>query len=198
MKNQSLHLDLHKRNKRQAGIILPVALVLLVTISFAGIMAVKNSTVTEQMSNNLRTNVQAQQAAETALRYCELIAIGTKSSNVKQYDASITGKIVTTELTDANATNATWRTLSNWSSSGSNVIKVPDAFYKDENGKRDRIKGANAPRCIIQRLVNQTAKIDGFLITARGFANNARWTTGTGALESGSEVWLQSVLTSGS
>lgn len=198
MKNKIIHFGMPKKSKQQAGIILPVALVLLVTISFAGIMAVKNSTVTEQMSNNLRTNVQAQQAAETALRYCELVAIGTKSTKVKQYDASITGKIVTTALTDANATDATWRTLSNWKKDANNVIEVPEDFYKDEDGKRDRIKEDNAPRCIVQRLVNSTANIDGFLITARGFANNARWATRTGALESGSEVWLQSVLTDNS
>lgn len=175
----------------QKGVVLPVALILLVVISFAGILAVRNATVTEQMSNNLRTNVQAQQAAEAALRYCELVAISSKDSNAKQY--SDKSKILATAIDDANSRSAAWRDIDNWK--GSNVITVRNDYYTKPNVERDGIKTANAPRCIIQPLVNTTHKLDGFLITARGFANNAKWSTSTAKLESGSETWLQSVLT---
>lgn len=174
------------------GVVLPVALILLVIISFAGILAVRNATVTEQMSNNLRTNVQAQQAAEAALRYCELVAIASKDSSAKQYDAD-EAKILSAAIDSANSATAAWRTVGNWTSTANNVITPPAAYYTDSSAERDKIK--TAPRCLIQPLVNTTHKLDGFLITARGFANNAKWDTSTGKLESGSEAWLQSVLT---
>lgn len=180
-----------RNNHTQKGVVLPVALILLVIISFAGILAVRNATVTEQMSNNLRTNVQAQQAAEAALRYCELVAISSKDSSAKQYAAK--SKILATAVDDANSGSAAWRDIDNWK--GSNVITPPDDYYTDTDAERDKIKDDNAPRCIIQPLVNTTHKLDGFLITARGFANNAKWDTSTAKLKSGSETWLQSVLT---
>lgn len=183
----------HGKLAAEQGVVLPVALILLVIISFAGILAVRNATVTEQMSNNLRTNVQAQQAAESALRYCELVAIASKDSSAKQYTGA-QGKIMAAAVDSANSGTAAWRTIGNWK--GNNVIIPPDTYYTDKNAdKRNKIKDDNAPRCIIQPLVNATHKLDGFLITARGFANNAKWDTGTAKLESGSEVWLQSVLT---
>jgi hypothetical protein len=46
---------------------------------------------------------------------------------------------------------------------------------------------------MIQKITNSSG--DAFLITARGIGNDAEYDAPTGKVKSGSEIWVQSVLT---
>ena len=75
--------------RRQAGAVLPVALILLVVLTFAGLSAAKRSTTHDVIAQNLRVNEVAQQSAESALRYCEAVVMdlvdnaGTSSQTLR-------------------------------------------------------------------------------------------------------------------
>jgi Tfp pilus assembly protein PilX len=177
-------------HKKEKGVVLPIALIMLVIISFAGLLAARNSASYEQFSNNMRTNQVARQSAEAALRYCERVAIDQVENEGVNYAADA-GKIVSTTLTsDANISDGEWNKKASWDDAAANLIEVtldPGSNVSDAAKSR---YATNSPTCIIQPLIN-----DRFLITARGLSNDAS-VDSDGLLESGSEVWLQSILTS--
>ena len=174
--------------RRQQGVVLPIALIMLVIISFAGLLAARNSATHEQFSNNMRTNQVSRQLAEEALRYCEQIAIdnveggtayGTAGNNIQK--SAITSEAVT------EIKKGVWNTKANWVDT-SKVIEVTPAYSNDVG--TDAKTKLKKPKCIIETMSN-----DRFLVTARGFSADAVTDSTTGALTSGSEVWLQSILT---
>lgn len=179
-----------KRTSRESGIVLPVALILLVIISFAGLLAARNSATYEQFSNNMRTSQVARQAAEDALRLCERIAIDSVENDGAGYP-DVSGKILTTEeiaSDEASAINGgAWNTLANWSGTGANRIELTlgEGAEVQSGVTSRRVK----PSCIIQSMADGR-----FLITTRGLSNDAVISAG-GALTTGSEIWLQSILT---
>jgi type IV pilus assembly protein PilX len=173
------------------GIVLPVALIMLVIISFAGLIAARNSATYEQFSNNLRTNQFARQNAEAALHYCERVAIGTVDASATQFPLDA-AKIVTTDVASTATTDiqgAAWNTVSNWAASpGTNLITVT---LGQSSAVQTAAQTRNNPSCVVQTLAG-----DRFLITARGLSNDAV-VAADGTLSSGAEVWLQSTLTPG-
>lgn len=179
-----------KPTSRESGIVLPVALILLVIISFAGLLAARNSATYEQFSNNMRTSQVARQAAEDALRLCERIAIDSVENDGAGYP-DVSGKILTTEeiaSDEADAINGgAWNTLANWSGTGANRIELTlgEGSEVQSGVTSRRVK----PSCIIQSMADGR-----FLITTRGLSNDAVISAG-GALTTGSEIWLQSILT---
>ncbi|PKO31728.1 MAG: hypothetical protein CVU36_04675 [Betaproteobacteria bacterium HGW-Betaproteobacteria-9] len=177
----------------QEGVVLPIALIMLVIISFAGLMAARNSASYEQFSNNMRTNQLARQSAEAALRHCERVAIDFAEENADPFYTTDVGKINKTVITsDDQISNGAWNTKSNWIASAANLIEVSlEGGSNVTEGANDRY-AKNKPTCIIQALVN-----DRFLITTRGLSNDAEVDSSSGQLTSGAEVWLQSILTSG-
>ncbi|MFC3685607.1 pilus assembly PilX family protein [Hydrogenophaga luteola] len=179
----------------QRGIVLPMALIMLVIISFAGLMAARNSATFEQFSNNLRTTQVARLAAEDALRQCERIA---KAKAEAEDDPAVVvpddaAKISETEIAaddDVSIKGGLWNTKASWADGADNLITVVPTYgenVQDEDGKNPRLK--NSPTCIIQTMVN-----DRFLVTSRGLSNDAQ-VDENGVLTAGSEVWLQSILT---
>jgi type IV pilus assembly protein PilX len=174
------------------GIVLPMALIMLVIISFAGLLAARNSATFEQFSNNMRTNQVARVAAEDALRYCERVAIDSVDGGTNF--ATDVGKIVTTAISAddvSTISGGAWNTKSNWAPGAANLVTVTPTYGGDvqlTTGQR-----ANSPTCIIQAMVN-----DRFLITSRGLSSDASVVASgatAGTLSAGSEVWLQSILT---
>lgn len=174
------------------GIVLPIALIMLVIISFAGLLAARNSATFEQFSNNMRTNQVARVSAEDALRYCERVAIDSVDKKGATYSDDV-AKILKTDIADDTVDsikNGAWNVKSNWVSGVANLISVTPAYgdkVQDEAGGNPRLK--NNPTCIIQTMVN-----DRFLVTSRGLSNDAE-VAENGTLSAGSEVWLQSILT---
>lgn len=172
----------------QRGVVLPIALIMLVIVSFAGLLAARNSATFEQFSNNMRTNQVARTAAEDALRYCERVARGSVEGSAA-FGTDPT-RISTTEIatdTETDISNGIWNIRSNWIEGAANLITYNPAFDDDV---KTNARLRNFPTCIIQRMVN-----DRFLITARGLSNDATVDEDTGLLTAGSEVWLQSILT---
>jgi type IV pilus assembly protein PilX len=174
--------------RRQQGVVLPIALIMLVIISFAGLLAARNSATHEQFSNNMRTNQVSRQLAEEALRYCEQIAIdnveggtayGTAGNNIQK--SAITSEAVT------EIKKGVWNTKANWVDNTKFIEVTPT--YSNDVGTDAKTK-LKKPKCIIETMSN-----DRFLVTARGFSADAVTDSTTGALTSGSEVWLQSILT---
>ena len=169
------HLRAHHREK---GIVLPVALIMLLVLTFAGLMAARKSSTYEQVSNNLRTNQVARQAAERGLRYCEKAVIEQVTGETTAFGTVIKDKVFTAELADDQASTlegGEWNTISNWAKDATNLVEIDDADDK-------------SPTCIIQAMSSNR-----YLITARGLSGDA--VTDAGELTSGSEVWLQSILT---
>lgn len=175
--------------QRQRGVVLPIALILLVIVSFAGLYAARTSANHEQFSNNLRTSNVARQAAEIGLRFCESVVIDIRD-NEGAIHGGLNANISTVEITDAQIDSnvALWTSLANWADSSANLITVPLVY--DGNVKADA-RLTNAPTCIAQTMSN-----DRVLVTARGLSNDAQ-VDGNGRLEAGSEIWLQSILTPG-
>ena len=169
--------------------VLPIALIMLVIISFAGLMAARNSASHEQFSNNMRTTQVARQTAEAALRYCERVAIDHAENEGAGFSES--SKIVTTVLasdSESDIKTGTWNTKSNWDD-GANLIPVTLSLGDTVTDEAKARYAKNTPGCIIQQLAD-----DRYLITSRGLSNDAQLDA-DGQLESGSEIWLQSVLT---
>jgi type IV pilus assembly protein PilX len=178
-----------KRSER--GVVLPMALIMLVIISFAGLLAARNSSTFEQFSNNMRTNQVSRTAAEDALRQCERVARASVEGNAAfAADAAkiATGTVIAESPTGSQVaiTGGLWNTHANWATGAANLITVTPQFGTDvQTSARLR----NAPTCIVQAMVN-----DRFLVTARGLSNDAV-VDNNGRLTQGSEVWLQSILT---
>ena len=173
----------------ERGVVLPIALIMLVIISFAGLLAARNSATFEQFSNNMRTNQVARVAAEDALRQCERIARSTVEGSAAF--AADVGKIEGTNVisadTEAAISAGIWNTRSNWASGAANLITVTPSYTGSVAQTSAQLR--NAPTCIVQAMVN-----DRFLITSRGLSNDAV-VDANGLLTAGSEVWLQSILT---
>lgn len=176
----------------ERGVVLPMALIMLVIISFAGLLAARNSSTFEQFSNNMRTNQVARTAAEDALRQCERIARASVEGNAAfaaDIGKIVTGTVIAESPTGAQVaiTSGQWNTQANWASGAANLITITPQFGTDvQTSARLR----NPPTCIVQTMVN-----DRFLVTARGLSSDAQVDNNSGRLIEGSEVWLQSVLT---
>jgi type IV pilus assembly protein PilX len=179
--NTPLPMPLTRRH--QSGVVLPIALIMLVIISFAGLLAARNSATHEQFSNNMRTNQVARQLAEEALRYCERVAMDDADETGTVFTDEVKNKIVDIEI-ESEAVDeikkGAWNEKANWIAG---AIEVTPNYGTNAAGKAT----PNNPLCIIQKL-----KTDRYLVTARGFSADA--VIDGGALTSGSEVWLQSIL----
>lgn len=170
------------------GVVLPMALIMLIIISLAGLQAARTAATHEQFSNNMRTTQVARQSAEAALRYCESVVIDIENDG--SLHAALKGKIVPTELTPDNIKAGAWNTRSNWSSGAPNLITYAPAFNNAVQNEV-RTKTENHPTCVIQAMTERR-----FLVTARGLSNDAT-VNANDQLARGSEIWLQSVLTPG-
>ena len=181
---------------RERGVVLVITLILIVILSLLGTFAIRNATQSERSINGVRSAEVAREAAETALRFCEQVAIfDADGKDYTEYSTTgLRGKIVATTIASESDPAAAWRTESNWTGTA-NVIEVPAAFYKNDTGGTSPLK--SAPLCLIQKIDStSTPKLTGYLITARGFGNNAKFQSGKST--QGAEAWMQSVLTSAS
>lgn len=189
-------LGSHRRQER--GVVLVITLILIVILSLLGTFAIRNATQSERSINGIRSAEVAREAAETALRFCEQVAIfDSEGKDYTEYGTpSPRAQIVTATIGSESDPAAAWRIEASWTGSA-NAIAVPAAYYKKDSGGTAPL--TNTPLCLIQKIEStSTPKLTGYLITARGFANNAKFTSSTGKSTQGAESWMQSVLTRGS
>jgi Tfp pilus assembly protein PilX len=170
----------------QRGVVLALVLVLLGILSLVGALTMRNATLTEQTTNSLRTAAVAQQAAELALKYCEQVARSTALTDDFTYTAGRT-RILATTITTAISAGA-WTLPATWSTAA-NIISVTGTFALSGDSAATKFK--NPPQCVIQPIKNSAGT--GFVITARGFGNDAVINANNG-VTSGAEAWAQSVL----
>ncbi|MBS0452980.1 MAG: hypothetical protein JSS14_16920 [Proteobacteria bacterium] len=201
MSNIQHHAYRGRRGQQQRGVVLIITLILVVILSLLGTFAIRNATQTDRSINGIRSAEVAREAAETALRFCEQVAIfdGDGKDYTEYGQSGLRAKIIGTTIASESDPLAAWRSVANWID-GSNVISVPTGYYKkDIAGNTTEVQLKTAPVCLIQKIeTTSTPKLTGYLITARGFANNATFTGSTGKTTRGAESWMQSVLTRGS
>lgn len=169
---------------RHQGVVLPVSLILLIVIAMAGLVAARGSVAHDAVGHNLRTREVATQHAESALRHCEGIAKDLKDNGGATFPVE-TARIPAAVLNGADDDGSQWRRLASWQPESPLLITVPVAYDRDA---RATVRSGPAPQCVIERLTQ-----DRFLITARGLSADATFDN-AGQLLSGSEIWLQSIL----
>lgn len=175
------------RQKSEAGIVLPMALILLMVISLIAVMAAKRSASGEQVVTSLRANTLANQVAETALRYCE-DKVRLNDGTLKIQDSAILGYV------DSDGLPNQWRTRGNWAS-GSALVNVLPA---DVAANASMPTPSTQPRCIIEkyrlpRLDKDVTLSDPYLVTAVGYTPDYR-SDANGKVLAGGEVWLQAII----
>ena len=189
-------------HSQQRGVALVIALILLVVVSLLAATTLRNAASTEQINSNVRQSQLAQQAAETALRYCEDAVINwagaatgattfrfttPASANPAELQVSMILELVAAPISqvatnwDANSTNAYPLILP------LGVVNPPGASYDTYQ---------RPPECIIERLSPATASTyySNFTITARGFGPEVSAADSSRSRPTGSEVWMQSTI----
>jgi type IV pilus assembly protein PilX len=167
--------------KSQQGVVLIVALVVLILISFLAIFSLRNAKTSEMISSNVRQREMAIQAAELALRYCE-------DALMQIVDNAIT--LPSVPVIQEFRAPSLGLTLANWDVARTGIFVLP----LNAMNRSDMATYLRAPECIIER-----SPADGgsgvmildknFLVTARGFGPDVPAGITT---PSGSEAWLQS------
>ncbi|MDP9140340.1 MAG: PilX N-terminal domain-containing pilus assembly protein [Pseudomonadota bacterium] len=178
------------------GIALLIALILLIVIGISSVAAMRTALFGELISQNLRAQNLAFQAAETALRYCE--------DEVANNPA-----VVTFWLNDATILSE-WTDMDNWDTANGRVTPIPATIL----GGATAVQYPIGPECIIRRLsfdeVYSAATLAPgaalpedrgmsseylffFRVTARGFSPDFE-RDDDGVPISGAEVWVQSTM----
>lgn len=190
MKHSNVAPSIAQTPHAQRGTVLAITLILLVILSLLGTFAIRNANQSERIMNGIRTSNVAQQAAETALRFCEQLATAPPAGSGTFQSVDAATYINATAVSSAN--EGDWKNKDNWKSSNANLLSVPSSYYN--SGSTDATELLHAPQCLIQAL-ETPGGLKGYVITARGYANDAVIDASTGRVISGAEVWLQSTLT---
>lgn len=169
---------------RQRGVVLVMSLILLVIVSLVGAMAIRSAISGEQVSKSFRSNAVASQAAETALRYCEDQVLRS------------TGAVIVNPLPVSGGGAELWKTRSNWASSA-RAIRIPAEVVNSSQSAARKLGTAQLPRCMVEQypLLSVAGALprQSYLVTAVGYSADYS-ENAAGIRQSGSEVWLQSML----
>lgn len=184
-----------RHHHRQRGLVLVVALILMAVIGISSTAAMRLALTGSTIAMGLRAQNEATQAAEVALRWCEVQTRLRASAGVN----GISNDFALLEA-DQNTDNL-WQTLAGFTN---NSRPVP-ALIMAAAGM-PALAANQLPRCLAQEgngFKRSDIPADGnldsknntyrqFLITVRAFSPDFR--TGTNGEDGGSEVWMQSTL----
>ena len=174
----------HASIDTQSGAVLPVALILLIVLTFAGLSSAKRATTHDVIAQNLRVNEVAQQSAEAALRHCEAVVIDRVDNAGAKFPNDVV-RIGAVEIDAPESAMALWQQPANWAAASAHLIQAPPVYSANV---RAESQGAPPPQCIAEPMTNNR-----YLITARGHSADATFDA-NGRLITGAEVWLQSIL----
>lgn len=164
--------------RQQRGVALLVALVVLLIIGLTSASVMRGALSTDLVANNTRVQTLAMQAAQIGLRYCEAMAkTEVDTGNPMSLPVSPTGY---------------WNNYEHWAENKVGIYKVDVSYMESENGT---FTPEYLPDCMVQKLsvgVGANAKI-AYQVTSRGYSPDYS-TDEKGFTESGSVVWLQSVV----
>jgi len=189
-------------SRREGGVVLIIALVMLVVISLLATFSIRGALSSESVSGNVRTTQMASQAAEIALRYCEdAVVANARAMTPVPAGTALTNGIVV----QAAGSSPLGVSTTIWDTSRSGVVFVLPSTVVNGTVTYKRM-----PECIAEQVatvstVGVTATLTStatYLITARGFGpevascNPTVYPPASGACSrpDGSEVWLQSTL----
>jgi type IV pilus assembly protein PilX len=202
---------------RQRGVLLIITLIMLVVISGVAALSIKGSGSSEALANNVRTQGLALQAAEAALRYCEIGAINQNLADrgeplTKAPTQGFAGlsfpirppPLVIGGTTPPSYQPADWQALTAWQGTAATYIATPiplatlDAMGSASSSSA--LVGSfasvyrRAPDCIVQYAENTGETI--MTVVARGFGPEvaAAPASNPGEIPHGSEVFLQAIV----
>jgi Tfp pilus assembly protein PilX len=161
--------------RRQSGVALMIALVMLVIIGIASVSIMRGALSSDLIANNTRVQALAMQAAQIALRYCEDEAVK---------DAR--GELTLIRVLPDSADEA-WEDFNNWGDPEKSN-EVPSEYMESDNST---FVPGTMPQCMVQEDNLSGQPI--YQVTARGFSPDYS-SDRNGNTESGSVVWLQSLL----
>jgi len=169
----------------QQGFVLILALIMLVVLSGAAAWAAKAAISGEQVANNLRTVLTAQQSAEMALRYCENQMLA----------GNAVGLVVNM---DGATAPSRWQTRSNWGTLTDPPLAntLPASVTNSSDGAGIAIAIALRPQCMVEELrlaQSDMQKAQAYLITARGYSPDYS-ADANGKTKTGTEIWVQSTV----
>lgn len=158
----------------QRGVTLLVALIVLVIIGLTSASVMRSVLSTDLVANNARVQTLATQAAQIGLRYCEAQALA---------DANGTPRALPEAPADY------WSDYTHWSETKTGIYEVPKDYMESVNST---FSPANMPKCMVQiaKLATRTT----YVVTAKGFSPDYDDTNEDGYADSGSVVWLQSIV----
>jgi Tfp pilus assembly protein PilX len=168
----------------QDGAVLPVAMILLIVVTFAGLSSAKRATTHEVIAQNLRISEVAQQNAEAALRHCEAVVMDLVDNSGTTFPADA-ARVGNTAIAAPEDQAALWLQPASWAAASTNLIHAPLVYSANV---RSESQGAPPPQCIAEPMTDNR-----YLVTARGHSADATFEA-NGRLITGAEVWLQSIL----
>lgn len=168
----------------QDGAVLPVAMILLIVLTFAGLSSARRATTHDVIAQNLRINEVAQQSAEAALRHCEAVVMDLVDNAGATFPADA-ARVGNTEIATPEDPAALWSQPANWAAASARLIQAPPVYSANV---RAASRGIPPPQCIAEPMANGR-----YLVTARGHSADATFDA-NGRLITGAEVWLQSIL----
>lgn len=188
MKNRMLNPG---AGRRERGVVLVIAMILLVVLSLISVAAVRSASSTEVAANNARQQGLALQAAEAALRYCETGALNFIQATTATF------KITPEAQPSTASTTYTWQSLANWdgasSSANLNLRILTDADVNTATGANAKLY-KRLPECMVQYQYHVVPNPNRVVVTARGFGPDVAAVDAGRSAPKGAEVWLQSTL----
>lgn len=185
----------------QKGISLIIVLLLLVVIGLTAASAMRGATSSQQVTNNVRMDIVAQQYAEAALRYCES-QLQIPDNNVAPLPVRVNSLraavIPAVDMTIDPPPLGAWEYRVSWTGAVNAGAAAATRTVLDASQYSSAISSylpAKAPECVveIQTLGIAPATFTVTVVTARGFSPDYR-ADNAGDTISGSVVWLQSIL----
>ncbi len=170
---------------RQKGVSMVIVLIMLIVIGLTSAAAIRNTTSSERLTNNLRVQNLAQQYAEAALRFCE--------TEIAKADASRTSSLREANIVaTAFGATAAWNQTVTWTGTGgasASMTSVPESqIYSSDSS----FKPSVLPQCVVEKQSLPDGS-QSYVITARGFSPDYV-ADGSGKTTQGSVVWLQSTV----
>ena len=190
-----------RRARRQSGVVLAVAMIMLIIVSLLAAVAVRNATSSEGINANLRQTQLATQAAESALRYCEDAAINTVNDGTGTFAFTSSGgtaitNLALTHIIAAPVGNNTPTSVlpANWDTTTNNGQLILPIATVNLSGVSTTF--ARPPECMIERGIPDAANsyLNVLTVTARGFGPEVAAADSSRSRPVGSEVWLQSTV----
>lgn len=156
----------------QQGIVLVVVLVMLVVIGLVSAFTMKQAINSDVISQNVRSEALAQEAAQIALAYCEQRALIDAASIKPHSDPGH------------------WNDLAHWALQGGS--SAPVTLSQDDIAQ----KNASFTPTVMPQCMAEASGVDStvVLVTSRGFSPDYEADASTGHPQRGAVVWLQSTI----